>query len=987
MNPLRHSSTRTLLALLLTVILAVAGVGSVTARANDPSPGPTGGSTPTAQGFSDVPPGTPFYDEIMWLADEGITTGWPDGTYRPFDPISRDAMAAFVHRAYGSPAFMPEGQSFSDVAPDNEFFTEIEWLASSGITTGWPDGTYRPFDPISRDAMAAFVHRAYGSPAFMPEGQSFSDVAPDNEFFTEIEWLASSGITTGWPDGTYRPFDPIARDAVAAFLHRAVATFGFPGDALADADIVVAADGTGDVRTVSEALAAAPADASVFTIGIRPGTYRETLQIRRANTHLIGGTGDATDVVITYDNAARTINPATGQPFGTTGSATVLVAANDVTVRDLTFENSYVEQGVANEQAVAVKTTGDRLVFDNVRFLGNQDTLYADSPTFGTAARSYFTRCYVEGDVDFIFGRGTAVFDNCTLHALSRGSTTNNGFVTAASTFIGHPYGFLITDSTITSDGPDQTFHLGRPWQPSGNPDAVAQVVVRDTELPRAIKDSPWTDMTSTFSWRDARFFEYANTGAGAGVNADRPQLSTAEAAGYTRFTYLAGSDNWNPTGETPPADTTPPAAPAELTATASDGSVTLTWSPVADADLAGYTLYRMAGDGPVNPGPGTRVAADLTATEYRDRNVVNQTTYGWVVTAVDRAGNESAPSPVATATPTGAVLPDHDVLVAPDGSGDHTTVQAALDAAPAGTAGDPTVIAITPGDYYEVVHVTRNHITLIGTTGDPSDVRIHYDNAARTINPDTGVAYGTSNSQAVRIRSNDVTVRDLTIENSYVEQGLSSEQAVALHTSGDRLVFENVRLLGNQDTLLANSSNANLVARSYFGDSYIEGDVDFIFGRGTAVFDRSHLHALSRGSSSNNGYITAASTADQNPYGFLITDSVVTSNAPANSFHLGRPWRGWADGAVVVDGITYNSRGQVTIRDTELPDAVRTAQPWVDMAPNLWTDGRFFEYRNTGPGAVVPDPTTRPQLSDAQAAEYTPQAYLAGSDGWNPVG
>jgi pectin methylesterase-like acyl-CoA thioesterase len=229
------------------------------------------------------------------------------------------------------------------------------------------------------------------------------------------------------------------------------------------------------------------------------------------------------------------------------------------------------------------------------------------------------------------------------------------------------------------------------------------------------------------------------------------------------------------------------------------------------------------------------------------------------------------------------------------------------------------------------------------------------------------------------------VTMKALTIENSFDEAAYtySAEQAVALKTTGDRLVFDNVRVLGNQDTLLVDSPDAPVVARSYFVNSYIEGDVDFIFGRGTAVFSNSEIHALSRGSNSNNGYLTAASTSDKNPNGFLIVNSKITSNAPAGTFSLGRPWRGWTDG-YTKNGVVYNSRGQVTIRDTDLSAAIRTTQPWADMSPNLWTDGRFFEYHNTGAGAT--DNANRPQLTDAQAADATPQKYLAGADGWNPV-
>lgn len=757
-------------------------------------------------------------------------------------------------------------------------------------------------------------------------------------------------------------------------------------DPIPGADLTVAPDGSGDMLTIAEALAAATGT-EPFVIGIRPGTYPESFTITRPNLTLLGAGAAPGDVVITDDKSAGTLKP-DGTPYGTTGSATVTVRANDVTARNLTIENAYVETGTGNEQAVALKTQGDRLVFDAVRLLGDQDTLYADSPAPGVLARSYYVNSYVEGDVDFVFGRGTAVFDRSTLFASTRQNPSNNGYLTAASTDISLPYGFLITDSTVLSDAPPKSFHLGRPWQPSGDPSAIAQVVIRDTVLPEAIKDAPWTDMTSTFSWRDARLFEYRNSGPGAGINPDRPQLTDAQALRYTKWTYLAGSDGWNPTGQEPPADITAPAAPTGLGATPGDSTVTLAWDAVTEPDLAGYHVYRDTGTiGEVELTMANRLTdALVTETGFVDRTAANGTTYRYVVTASDRTGNESPASTIVTAAPTGVPLPPHDILVAADGTGQFTSVQAALAAAPAGTAGDPTVIAIKPGFYRELITVNRNYITLIGTSGTASEIVLSYDNAAGTPNPDGTGPYGTGRSQSVLISGSNVTVRDLTIENAFDEAAhdYSSEQAVALKTTGDRLVFDNVRLLGNQDTLLADSPSPGRVARAYYVDCYVEGDVDFIFGRGTAVFDASQIHALSRGSSSNNGYITAASTADTNPHGFLIVDSTITSNAPAGTFSLGRPWRGWSDG-YTEGGVVHNSRGQVTIRDTALPDAIRVAQPWADMAPNVWTDGRFFEYRNTGPGATIND--NRPQLSPEQALEATPAGYLAGTDGWNPAG
>lgn len=172
--------------------------------------------------FSDVPPGLAFHDDIMWLAERGVTTGYSDGTFRPLSSVNRDAMAAFLYRYSGSPAFTaPEDPTFSDVAADNGFYKEIEWLAASGIATGWNDGTFRPLEPVARDAMAAYLYRLADRPAFeAPAVSPFRDVGTDNGFFKEITWLSSTGVTTGWSDGTFRPLDSVNRDAMAAFLHR-----------------------------------------------------------------------------------------------------------------------------------------------------------------------------------------------------------------------------------------------------------------------------------------------------------------------------------------------------------------------------------------------------------------------------------------------------------------------------------------------------------------------------------------------------------------------------------------------------------------------------------------------------------------------------------------------------------------------------------------------------------------------------------------------
>lgn len=183
--------------------------------------------------FTDLD-GDPFAAQIAALGESGVLHGWADGTFRPGEPVHRDAMAAFLYRLAHSlstgdawhPAFR-DATAIGVLPGDfpSPFFDEIEWAHAVGIAEGYPDGTFRPQDPISRDAMAAFLYRAAGSPAFTPPATpTFRDVTPQNDsFFTEIEWMAANHITTGYPDGTYRPQAPVARDAMAAFLAR------FPG--------------------------------------------------------------------------------------------------------------------------------------------------------------------------------------------------------------------------------------------------------------------------------------------------------------------------------------------------------------------------------------------------------------------------------------------------------------------------------------------------------------------------------------------------------------------------------------------------------------------------------------------------------------------------------------------------------------------------------------------------------------------------------------
>ena len=170
--------------------------------------------------FWDVPQSSPFYKEIEWLAQQKITTGWPDGSFRPDSGVERGAMAAYFYRMAGSPNVqLPARSPFRDVSPQDQFYREIVWMHQQGIATGWADGTFRPRDSVNRDAMAAFFYRFAGKPV-VPAGRNFADVSANNQFYREIMWLKSTGVTTGWTDGTFRPGQHVERGAMAAFIYR-----------------------------------------------------------------------------------------------------------------------------------------------------------------------------------------------------------------------------------------------------------------------------------------------------------------------------------------------------------------------------------------------------------------------------------------------------------------------------------------------------------------------------------------------------------------------------------------------------------------------------------------------------------------------------------------------------------------------------------------------------------------------------------------------
>ncbi|MEU2332089.1 pectinesterase family protein [Streptomyces sp. NPDC013172] len=328
--------------------------------------------------------------------------------------------------------------------------------------------------------------------------------------------------------------------------------YGSPERRRTPGTLYVDPHGRGDFTSVQAAVTAATG--SGRTLVLAPGVYRETviLDTTRTEATWIGAAEDPRAVVIVFDHANGTPKPG-GGTYGTSGSATTTVQADGFTARWITFANDWLRADhpdITGTQAVALKVQGDRSAFTDCRFLGHQDTLYTDSTALGTFARQYFARCHVEGDVDFVFGRATAVYEHCHFRTLDRTdlAAPPYGFVFAPSTAVANPRGYLVTRSRVSSAAPDASYKLARPWVPGSDTTARPMLTVRESRLgPGIDAAAPYTNMSDTHPWQNQRFAEYRNTGPGSvvPVPANRPQLTAAEAGAATRETYLGDWQPW----------------------------------------------------------------------------------------------------------------------------------------------------------------------------------------------------------------------------------------------------------------------------------------------------------------------------------------------------------------------------------------------------------------------------------------------------------
>jgi len=282
-------------------------------------------------------------------------------------------------------------------------------------------------------------------------------------------------------------------------------------------DFVVDQSGAGDFTTIQEAINAVPDFRKNETIiFIKNGIYKEKLVLPTSKRKVTFIGEDKMQTIITYDDYAQKKN-IFGEEKGTTGSSGFYIFADEFKAENITFENSAGPVG----QAVAVRVTGDKIIFNNCRFLGNQDTLYSQ----GDRSRQYYKDCYIEGTVDFIFGWSIAVFDHCEIFCKA------NGYVTAASTLETNKYGFVFLNCNITGDADEGTFFLGRPWRPYSN------VVYLNCNLDKQIKPEGWNNWGKESNEETAFYAEYKSTGPGANTT-DRAawshQLTDEEAQQYT---------------------------------------------------------------------------------------------------------------------------------------------------------------------------------------------------------------------------------------------------------------------------------------------------------------------------------------------------------------------------------------------------------------------------------------------------------------------
>lgn len=285
-------------------------------------------------------------------------------------------------------------------------------------------------------------------------------------------------------------------------------------------DFVVAKDGSGDFKYVQDAIEACRAfTPKHLTVFIKSGTYKEKIEFHSWNSNMTIIGEDVETTILTFDDHAGK------GKMGTFDSYTVKVVGDDMKFENLTIQNTAGPVG----QAVAIHAEGDRLLFENCKFKGDQDTMYNG----GQGSRQYFKNCYIEGTTDFIFGPSTVLFENCTIHS------KKDSYVTAASTPEWVKFGYVFKDCKLTSNEEATKVYLGRPWRD------YAKTVFINCELGDHIRPEGWHNWSRPEAEETSFYAEYGSTGLGANTEKRvswSHQLSKKEVKEYSAENIFSGA-------------------------------------------------------------------------------------------------------------------------------------------------------------------------------------------------------------------------------------------------------------------------------------------------------------------------------------------------------------------------------------------------------------------------------------------------------------
>jgi pectinesterase len=295
--------------------------------------------------------------------------------------------------------------------------------------------------------------------------------------------------------------------------------------------IKVAQDGSGNYKTVQASFDAISLNnKKPITIYIKNGIYKEKLHLDSSKNFITLVGEDKFNTILTYDDHSGKVSPK-GDSINTRTSWSFLMKADNFKAENLTFQN---DAGFTAGQAVAAEIDGDKSIFINCRFVGNQDVLFTNNEN----SRQYYKNCYIEGTTDFIFGSSTVWFEQCHIHS------KKNSHISAASTPKEHSYGYIFNDCVLTGDTSLYNVSLGRPWRP------YASVTYIHCYIGQHVKPEGWSNWNNTDNYKTTRYTEYKNYGASADTTkraAWSRQLSDEEAKRYTLKNIFG---DWNPTSE-----------------------------------------------------------------------------------------------------------------------------------------------------------------------------------------------------------------------------------------------------------------------------------------------------------------------------------------------------------------------------------------------------------------------------------------------------